>query len=127
MKQPLIKSQDRNDCGVCAIANRCGITWEEARARLFGDKPKRAYNTTTRMMKHAMFVDSWRLIRVRDGDWYDIPNNSVVKVIPSACRGTGNWHWVVWRGGMVWDSVHDLPIAPTRYSHDPVSYIGYPG
>lgn len=120
----MVRNHKRNDCGVCAVANRCGITWEAACRRLFDGKRKRSLNTTTRMLKAAMFVDSWRLIRVKD--WYDVPNNSVVKVIPSSCRGTCNWHWVVWKDGMVWDSVHDIPISPVYYTHAPVSYIGYP-
>jgi hypothetical protein len=120
----MVRSQGHNDCGVCAVANRCGITWAAARVRIFGTKRKRAFNTTTWMLKDAMFVNGWRLIRARD--WYDIPNNSVVKVIPSGCRGTRNWHWVVWRGGMVWDSEFTVPISPVYYTHGPVSYIGYP-
>ncbi len=119
----MVRSQKHNDCGVCAVANRCDITWAAARVRIFGTKRKHSFNTTTRMLTDAMFVNSWRLIRARD--WYAVPNNSVVKVIPSGCRGTRNWHWVVWRDGMVWDSMHYVPLTPERYTHGPVSYIGY--
>lgn len=115
-----------NDCGVCALANLKDISYPKALARLHPNwRRKRTFGTTTRVMKIGLRAHiKTKLILVRSKDWYDVPDKSIVKVLPSGCRGSRNWHWVVWRDGLVWDSVHSLPITPERYSHHPVSYLG---
>ncbi len=120
----LVKSRATDDCGVCAVANAKGVSWATAALRIFGDafSNKLKFNTTTRKIAAALHLDSFKLIRVKD--WHDIPDLSVVKVICSAQEGTGNWHWVVWRDGMVWDSTYGLPVTPDRYRHRLVSYLG---
>lgn len=120
----MIRSKRQNDCGVCALANALSISWAQAAFELFGDKwnNKRTFNTKTARVADALWEPAAKLIRVKD--WYDIPDRSIVKVIPSACEGTGNWHWVVWRDGLVWDGLHAVPLRPERYNHRLVSYIG---
>jgi hypothetical protein len=120
----MIHHRKRNDCGVCAVANLCNISWPTAALRLFGEKfaNKLAFNTKTRQIALAIHLDDFKLIRIKD--WHDIPDNSIVKVIPSVCEGTGSWHWVVWRDGLVWDGLHAQPLTPDRYNHRLVSYLG---
>lgn len=120
----MIKQREQNDCGVCAVANARNIGWATAAYLIFGEKcfNKLRFNTKTRQIAAALQLDEFKLIRVKS--WHDIPDRSIVKVIPSACEGTSNWHWVVWRDGMVWDSIHSLPITPDKYNHRLVSYLG---
>lgn len=122
----MVRSREQNDCGVCAVANALGISWPSAALRLFNIhfSAKRYFGTTTRRVAAAMRMTDFKLIRVKA--WHDIPDKSIVKVIPSACEGTGSWHWVVWRDGMVWDGMRSLPLTPDRYNHRLVSYLGVP-
>jgi hypothetical protein len=122
----MIRSARHNDCGVCALANLKRISYPKALARLHPNwRRKRSFGTTTRMMKiGARAHIKAKLILVRSRSWYDVPDNSLVKVVPSFLVGTRNWHWVVWRDGMVWDSVHACPVTPELYTHYPVSYLG---
>lgn len=119
----MIRTYRPNDCGVCALANIFNWRWETAAEEIFGGRwwNKLKFNTKTRQLSDALHEPDARLIRVKD--WYDIPDRSIVKVIPSACR-KGDWHWVVWRDGLVWDSNHRVPVTPDRYNHRLVSYIG---
>jgi hypothetical protein len=119
----MIRNRKENDCGVCAVANARDIGWATAALRIFGEKftNKLRFNTKTRQIAAALHMRSFALTRVKS--WHDIPDRSIVKVIPSACEGTNNWHWVVWRDGMVWDSCHVCPITPDKYNHRLVSYL----
>lgn len=120
----MIVSQERDDCGVCALGNVLDTSWQMAAGMIFGAEwqNRLRFNTTTRQIATALCIKNHKLIRVKS--WYNIPDRSVVKVIPSACEGTGNWHWVVWRDGMVWDSNRSLPLAEHRYDHRLTSYLG---
>lgn len=120
----MITSQCRDDCGVCAIANLLGCSWQVSANLIFGKTAhnKLRFSTKTRQLAQAVGIANHKLIRVKD--WHDIPDRSIVKVIPSACEGTGNWHWVVWKDGMVWDSNRSLPWSPHRYLHRLTSYLG---
>lgn len=122
----MVRSRKRNDCGVCAIANVRGVSWASAALWLFGQNfsNRLSFGSTTRKVAAAMSMGVFKLIRVKS--WHDIPDKSIVKVIPSACEGTGSWHWVVWRDGMVWDGMRSLPLTPDRYNHRLVSYLGVP-
>lgn len=119
----MIRQRQQNDCGVCAVANVRNIGWSMASRLIFGEKylNKLRFNTKTRQIAAALQMDNFKLTRVKS--WHDIPDRSIVKVIPSACEGTRNWHWVVWSDGLVWDSIHALPITPDKYNHRLVSYL----
>ena len=120
----MIQIQRENDCGVCAVANALEVSWTYAADIVFNENwsNKLRFNTKTRQIANALNIQDHKLIRVKE--WHDIPDHSIVKVINSAQGGTGNWHWVVWRDGLVWDSNHSVPIAPHRYNHRLVSYLG---
>lgn len=124
----MIKTQKLNDCGVCALANKMAISWNGAAFRLFGGlfSFRRAYNTKTRDLCQMLFPFNIEAGLIRVKAWADVPDGSIVKVIPPQCEGTGNWHWVVWKNGKIWDSCHQRPVNPKRTSYDCrlVSYIG---
>ena len=124
----MIRSLRRNDCGVCAVANALSCSWQIAADRIFGSafRNKLAFSTKTKQIAIALHNYAPKLIRVKS--WDDIPDRSVVKVMPLACEGTGSWHWVVWRDGTVWDSNYERPRSPKHYSRRRlrrlVSYLG---
>jgi hypothetical protein len=120
----MIRSLRRNDCGVCAVANALSCSWQIAADRIFGSafRNKLAFSTKTKQIAIALHNYAPKLIRVKS--WDDIPDRSVVKVLPLECEGTGNWHWVGWRDGMVWDNNNARPRSPHRYNCRLVSYLG---
>lgn len=123
----MILTQKENDCGVCAVANALAVSWFSAAVRIFGLRAdnKLRFNTKTKQIAQALWLDEFTLIRVKR--WQDIPDRSVVKVIPHECEGTGNWRWVVWRDGKIWDSCLRAPVKDTsKYGCRLVSYLGAP-
>lgn len=123
----MIRTQKENDCGVCAVANALNVSWWTAAFYIFGDRAdnKLRFNSKTRQIAEALWLEEFTLIRVKR--WEDIPDRSIVKVKPPECEGTGDWHWVVWRDGMIWDSSLRAPVKTTSaYWCRLVSYLGVP-
>jgi hypothetical protein len=120
--QIMVRSLYPSDCGVCAVANALGASWGDAATAIFGDGfwNKLRFNTKTKQIIAAL--GDLELVRVKY--WQEIPDRSVVKVIPPECEGTGNWHWVVWRDGKVWDSNSARPRSWRSYDCRLVSYLG---
>lgn len=121
----MIHSQRQWDCGVCAVANALNISWWAAASRIFSPEAasnKLRFSTKTRQIALALDIRNHKLIRVKS--WAEVPEGSVVKVMPPVCEGTGDWHWVAYRRGRVWCSCADRPVAPKNYLWRLVSYIG---
>lgn len=118
----IVVSEWADDCGVCALANALLLSWREAASKIFpdGHAHKARFNTKTKQIVAAL-GGKHALQRVKD--WHDIPSGSVVKVIPSHCEGTGNWHWVAWRDGKVWCSYMRRAFKPEHYEMRLVSYL----
>lgn len=110
MKNPVVTKQRKNDCGVCAVANILGITWEEAAKLVFpfdwNDRKK--YGTTAKQIGLALYSIPAPKLRVA-GDWKWVPDRSIVKVMPHH-KKYGNWHWVAKIDGMVVDNGNPQPM-----------------
>jgi len=112
--QKLVRQRRPRDCGVCALANLRGWTWEYAAQHLFDNWHKRrSFGTYTRQFLPLVDKGS-RLIPVKK--WGDIPSPSMVRVVAQRPNGKGYYlHFVVWMGGMVWDSELREPLRPLFY------------
>lgn len=100
----MVTGKGHHDCGVCALATACGVSWLEACEAIWPKvKRKATFGTFSRQLVKAARRLGWRSPRLRltvcqSHKWADVPARSIVKVIPRVCRGTQNWHWVVWDG-----------------------------
>lgn len=104
------------DCGVCAVANLRGWTWEQAAAVIFPNHfrtKKKQWSTYTADVRHL--AGYGRLLRAYK--WDDIPDGVLVRVrFPATNKHGYCLHWVVWKDGMVWDSELNSPMRPLFYT-----------
>lgn len=112
----MITNQHLADCGVCAVANVLGGTWNETAEAIFGPayKARKRFHTTTRQLSRVLFADPSKLHRALD--WSDVPDESVVKVKEWGYEHKGNWHWVAWINSRIWCSSERGKFLPTFYS-----------
>lgn len=123
----LITRKGPFDCGVCAVATICGVTWKTARHAIWPKtKVKTTYGTFSRELVKAARRLGFRSPRFRltvcaTHRWKDVPPRSIVKVVPKVCRGTQNWHWVVWDGKYVLNAQRGKRYSRPPYR--PESYL----
>lgn len=124
-----IRQRHKTDCGIAALAMLCDVTYEEANRAIPWRRESHMYGTTTTMLKEGGAKLGYRtestpqdrLKPLRGRGWEDIPDNSLVK-IPHPTQ-SGNWHWVAWRKGRIYDPARGVflpkafhaPTNPTSY------------
>ncbi len=112
-----------HDCGVCALANVLGVSYEDSFNTLFpvvGRKYK--FGTKTKQLIAAAeqlgFNPPQRKLK-QVYQWAYVPTNSIVKVCPRKY----SWHWVAYIDGIVYDSECDVPLTRDNLTFAPFAYI----
>lgn len=135
----LVRSQGRNDCGICVVATVLGISWEDARERVFGDsRDRRGYITKTKQVFNALqryvtpggYWSEKRPLLRAPIIWSGIGAGpavgggtvlAIVNVRPQGPKKCG--HWVIWDGRKVYCPQSGRAWPPDRCPWSPVSYF----
>lgn len=131
------------DCGVCAIAMLCNVTYEYAYRHIPWRKEGILYGTDTKQLRVAAetigYVSqstpqkrmktikppkSWDNLPppIQSDWWHLIPDNSLVKVRHPTDKTI--WHWVAWRKGRVYDPARGV-FTPGKSGLKPSSYMEF--
>ena len=127
---PLVKQRTRTDCGVACLAMLCKVSYEEAHRAIPWRPSTTIWGTCTKQLREAAIklgyafigTEKFRLIPLGKRSWTEIPHNSLVKV-PNPAE-PGQWHWVVWRKGKIYDPAWGV-FRPQNYDRRPTSYATF--
>lgn len=137
-----VKQRNKRDCGVAALAMLCDVTYEDANRAIPWRREGILSGTTTTQLREGGIKlgyatestpqdrlkvirapKSWAERKVDPDIWSLIPNNSLVKI--PASLGSGDWHWVVWRKGKIYDPARGV-FFPRKYGDNyPSSYMKF--
>lgn len=126
-----IAQRGKTDCGVAALAMLCDVPYESVDRAILWRRHGVLFGTDTKMLREAAERLGYRgkgteknqLKRLGGKSWDAIPENSLVK-IPHPDPKIGQWHWVAWRKGAIYDPALGV-FKPKKYDRKPVAYMEF--